>query len=245
MGRAGDARGSGRRLFAAAQSAAQGVVSAQYPARRPHDRSRCRRGADGVLVLMRHIDSRLAHRRASTRRHGAARGLLSRRAFACGWMPCLLSSRSGRWPRSWPPGVAAAAAQGGRHPRPRRVAPRRTVTERRPTVADLGAPRERDLTRSAEVGGLPGNGAARRLRADRAGPGGHEPAQRDVRPARAGRDDRHGRRFPQRRPLLPQRVLALEGRPLRSRPLRDGQVAVASASTSRASSACSARSTRT
>ena len=50
-------------------------------------------------------------------------------------------------------------------------------------------------------------------------PRGDGPAQRDLRAAAAGGHDRDGRRLPQQRPHLPQRLLALAGPALRPRPL--------------------------
>ncbi len=72
-------------------------------------------------------------------------------------------------------------------------------------------------------------GAARRVRAGRAGTRGDGPAQRDVRAARPRHHHRHRRRFPEQRSHLPQRVLALERRAvrpgtLRGRPLEIGPV---------------------
>ena len=71
------------------------------------------------------------------------------------------------------------------------------------------------------------------------------PAERDVRAARARDHGRDDGRFSQQRPHLPQRVFAERPEPLRSGPLRRRPIAVGPVRSSRASCACSARSTHT
>ena len=100
---------------------------------------------------------------------------------------------------------------------------------RGPGVTDYGGRRRAADARRAARPGLSRHRAAQRLRRAGAGPGGDGPAQRDLRAAAARGHDRHGRRLPEQRPHLPQRVLAVAGPalrpgPLRQRPLEVGAV---------------------
>ena len=89
-----------------------------------------------------------------------------------------------------------------------------------PRWREPGSAGVRERPGSAPRRRLPRDRAARRVRGARARARRHGPAQRDVRAARAGGHGRHRRRLPQQRQDVPQRVLALEGQAVRSRPLR-------------------------
>ena len=151
--------------------------------------------------------------------------------------------------------ASATAARRSRQPERRATAsitrPRRPAAPsgRRPGggpgVADLGTPATQPRRRAPDVGRLPRDGAARRVRAERTGARGDGPAQRDVRAARARHHDRHDGRLPEQRPDLPQRLLALEDATVRPRAATPPAGPSRSASIARASSASSATSTRT
>ena len=119
------------------------------------------------------------------------------------------------------------------------------IAERRPAAADLGESAGRERDRAAARGRLLRDRAQGRVRGPRGRPRLDGSAQRDVRAAPARDHRRHDGRLPQQRPHVPQRLLAVEGAALRSRPLRHRPVESRSASIGRASCACSARSTRT
>ena len=151
---------------------------------------------------------------------------------ACGRAAALARARSAPRPAS--------------HPRPRRAAPRRAgrraAADGRPSSARRA---DRDAHRSAALGRLPRDGAARRLRAGRAGPRGDGSAQRDVRAARARRS-RPARRSTSRTATASTTTCSRSRRPRAStsaatRPASRSRCA----STGRASCACSATSTRT
>ena len=189
VGRAGHARRSRRRLLAAAQSAAEArristtrATAAGVPRRRP------RRGAAGVLVLMRHATrTQTAHRRTARLRPGV-------RAWRCAASRC--------W-RSVSAGVlvslsrrSARRAGERRDPRPRRGAPRGRRRSSAGPASPISARRPArdvpDLTRSVVYLESAPRGAFEQSEAGRARDG---PAQRDVRAARARDHHRHDRRL--------------------------------------------------
>ena len=119
----------------------------------------------------------------------------------------------------------ARRPRAGRRTAPRRIAarPRRHPSRRRGAGAAPADGRGTGHTggaacaRSAARRRLSRDGADRRVRRRPAATHAHGPAQRDVRPASACGPSRHGRRLPQQRQHVPQRLFALEGQALRPR----------------------------
>ena len=186
-----------------------------------------RRGAARLLVLMTQTQSDTQWRRGANGDRAAP--LTLRAVLASASLSSALRVASVVRAACAARRRSSAAAQ-RRDPRPRRAAPRRAPRPSAgPTVAELGAPPARDAPdRPRSVVYLE---AAPRGAFEQTEPGarGDGSAQRDVRAARARDHDRHDRRFPEQRPHLPQRVLALEGarastsaatRPARSKSVR-------------------------
>ena len=210
MGRAGHARRGRRRILAPAQPAAQARRAAQHAGRRTRARSRTSVAAQaGLLVLMRTTPT-LPARRAAHRLWPSSRSLA-----LPGWSPAR-------------PGERAVERRTGairgrvelRRDRPPR--PQRRPARRRPRRAAPHATRRIDGGRSC---------TSRRRRAGRF---------EQTEPGRAVMDQRNETfvphvlaittgtivDFPEQRSHLPQRVLALEGRALRSRALRGRAIEV-------------------